>query len=273
MPEYAALSTRYSTIPDALFAAYIKSEPRNICEFIIRIRIEGRFVSPLLGQVELHEALRRGLERESNLNYLGWAMLVLSVADHRNGWRVLKDMRFDGALRDVINGASPGETSLLLFNLSKVSQTKGAECLECIPPENMARTVQSMGLGRAGATLGLVRDFSREYFERVAESLEGTAVCQQVLIEDNLDELRLGLRKFSQLLGDRVCIKVSETEDALGEPLNRLSFYFDTIRVVRFLKGRGIGIPYGVSVSSQYAYWKPRRGNLWVMASVSGPSR
>ena len=41
------------------------------------------------------------------------------------------------------------------------------------------------------------------------------------------------------MLGDRVCVKVSDTEDAFGEPITKLSFYCDTARVVRFLNGRG----------------------------------
>ena len=49
------------------------------------------------------------------------------------------------------------------------------------------------------------------------------------------------------MLGDRVCVKVSDTEDAFGEPITKLSFYCDTARVVRFLNGRGLNIPYGGS--------------------------
>lgn len=256
MPEYATLSAKYSPLPEALFAAYAKSEPRNLCEFVIGIRKGEKYVTSLLSQVDLHEALRKGLERTRNPNLLGWAMLVISVADHRNGWRVLQEARLDAAMRDLVGTATPGEISLFLFNLSKVSQTKGAECLDFIPPKDMARFVQSMGLGRAGAALGLIRDFSAEYFSRLADCIDVSAICQRVLIENDIDELRLGIRKLSQLFGDRICVKVSETDDAFGEPLNRFCFYFDTTKVVRFLKGRRLGIPYGVSIDRHDAYWR-----------------
>ena len=259
MPEYETLSAQYSPMPDALFAAYVDSEPRNICEFIVgirKVRKHGSLVTSIVAQTQLHEKLRTGLERERNLNLLGWAILVIFWADRKNGWRVIKELDLSNFAQDLPNIASPGEISLFLLNLKKVSQTKGAEFLEQVPPAVFARTVESMNLGRGGALLGLIRIFSQEYVIRVAQSLDPIKVCQQVLNEGDLEELKLGLIKLSQLLGDRVCVKVGKTEDAFGETLNRLSFYFDTTKVVRFLKGSQIEIPYGVSSPRQQAYWQ-----------------
>jgi RecA/RadA recombinase len=245
MPEYAEVVSRYAPLPEALFRAYVRSEPRNLCEFLIGVRRNRGTIAHLLGQPELHEHIRKSLERERDPKLLGWAMLVIHAADHRKGWMVLKDVDFGLTNRELISTSSPGEISLFFYNLSKVSQTKGEEYLQFVPVTSLARAIESMGLGRAAGTLEHVARFSSVYFKQLAAALDPNAICNQVLREDSVDVLRAGVRRLSKLMGARVCIKVSNTEDAFGEPISKLSFYFDTVRVTRFLSGRRLDIPYG----------------------------
>jgi PUA domain len=213
-------------------------------------------IAPILQRTELHIKLRKGLERESDLNYLGWAILILFRADRKNGWLVIKDLDLSFFARELQNIASPEMIRQFLLNLKRVSRLKGAEFLQQCDPEVIARSIESMSLGNAGSLLALIRFFSTDYLERVTNLLEPYKICQQVLLEGDLSDLRYGLDRFAQHLRDRICVRASSSEDAFGETLYRLTFYFDTTKVVRFLKGQRLEIPYGTSNSSLQAYWQ-----------------
>jgi hypothetical protein len=255
MPEYAELSSRFSLLPSSLFSAYVRSRPRNVCEMIIGVRKTREILPSILRQTDLHNDLRSGLEKEQDARLLGWAMILIDAADHRQAWRVLESFKFNAACLDLVSTATPTEVALFLLNVAKLSLSKGAEYIRCVPESTMARCLESMPLKTAAATLSHIRRFSEPYSETVANLLDPGAICQQFLREDNLEDLRIGLHRIAWLLRDRVCIKVSETEDAFGEPMSKVAFYFGSVRVVRFLKGWRLAIPYGASPAAIEGYW------------------
>ena len=68
-----------------------------------------------------------------------------------------------------------------------------------------ARLIESMRLNQAAATLEHVLAFSVSYFERLAAVLYPSAVCNQVLREDNVDSLRVGVPEaIASARGSRV---------------------------------------------------------------------
>jgi PUA domain len=256
MPEYDALSTTYSPMPAALFRAYIEVQPRNLCELIVGLRRTRDVLPSLLADHSLAGPLRRGLANERDLNLLGWTMLVIYTASRRDGWRVLKDIDLSGLAADVTTAASPEELSLFIFNLARVSRTKGKEWLERVPYSTMARAIEGMSLLHAGKALTRINQFSVTYCDALCEVLDPAAICQLVLQEENLENLKAGVFRLAQVLRDRVCVKVYASEDGFGEWSNRISFYFDSTRVIRFVRGRRLGLPYARSGPRATAYWR-----------------
>ena len=99
-------------------------------------------------------------------------MFVIHASDHRNGWNVIKDVDFSLGSRESISTSSPNEIGMFLYNLSKVSRTKGEEYLRYVPVESLARAIESMRLNQAAAILEHVLAFSVSYFERLAAVLD-----------------------------------------------------------------------------------------------------
>ena len=248
------LSVRTCQCQRQFFRRMLAVSLRNLCEVIIGLRRSREMVRYVLFAPDTDVAIRHGLERERDLDVLGWERCVLHGASRTHGWSTLKDVDFSGLAREVAASASAAELSRFIFHLSCVSHTKGAEWVSLILPKSMAQAIQSMSLVHAAATLGRIRQFSTEYFALLVDALDREALCQLLLNEDDIHNLKYGIAKLAELLGDRVCIKCAATDDAFGDSMTRLSFYFDTLRIVRFLRGRQLGIPFASSSSNHVAY-------------------
>ena len=79
-----------------------------------------------------------------------------------------------------------------------------------------------------------------------------------MLYEDDIGALRKGLAILGKLCGSRVCIRACTSLDGFGDTVTRLSIYFATQRVVRFLKRETGGMPFGTSPTHKLAYLSRR---------------
>jgi hypothetical protein len=254
LPEFAAMRSAFSPLPQSLFAAYVRSDPRNVCETLIAVRKAKEIVPFILCDASLHGSLQRAFESERDLNLLGWAMLCLHSADKRLAWKVLSPVSMIGAGTEASLTATPDDLRLFIFNMARVSRVKGAEWLDQMPVNLLADVIQSLNLRQAAETLQNIRDFSRERFHMLLSVLDPTRVCEMVLHENDMQALRDGLAILGRLCQDRICIRAYASPDAFGETVTRLSFYFETKRVVRFLKRHTRGMPFGTSPAHKRAY-------------------
>jgi hypothetical protein len=252
LPEFARLRADFSPLPEALFAAYLRTVPRNACETLVAVRKIG-VIAFCLRDATLHASLRRAIENERDLNILGWSMLCLHSADRKLAWNVLRDAGMSGAATEALP-ASPEDIRLFLFNSIRVSRVKGVEWLNLVPRERLVEAIHGLSLKHAAETMQFIYDFSPEYFNALLPAISPARICEQVLHEDDIEALKEGLAILGNLCGNRVCIRAYVSLDGFGESVTRLSFYFDTKRVVRFLKRDTGGMPFGTSVGHKLAY-------------------
>ena len=125
MPEFHELLTRYQPMPAALFKHYVAFEPRNFCEFIIGLRRTPHLLKAIIEDTNLSQHIKKGLEREPNINVLGWAMPVLFLANKKAAWNVIDKTDITTSALEKLNKAEADEVWLFILNLSKISQEKG----------------------------------------------------------------------------------------------------------------------------------------------------
>jgi len=262
MQEYAELSRTFYPFPHALFKAYILCNPRNLCELLVGLRRTRETIPELLKNSSTRLAVKNGLEQERDLSFLGWAMLVMYVADKENSWSILKDTDIKKSANELASISSPEDISLFLFNLSKVSQTKGREWVNGIKPKIMANAIESMPLRNLVRELIRIKEFSPTYFLSLVSTMNLTVIVEKILQEENIQKLKWSLLRLGQILGERFCVKSYAFPDFLGEWSTRLSVYCENARIVRFLPGRRLGIPFSQSTRQNFRYWQWLIGNV-----------
>jgi hypothetical protein len=254
MPEMAELEHTFPKVPNSIFSQYIQSRPRNLCELVIGLRRSKDILSELLSEAECIAPIRAGIERESDLNQVGWAMLAIYSASRKNGWQILKDVDLAAATRESLPTSAPSEIGRFIFNLYRISRTKGGEWVNGVSPKVLASAIQRMPLNHAGATLQRISHFSANYARQLVLAMDPVSVCSLVQQESDYDKLHAGIHHLITTLGPMASVRAYRFQDAFGEWTTRMSFYCGTHRVTRFLRGT-LRVPYGTSIPRMEKYF------------------
>ena len=196
---------------------------------------------------------------------MGWAMLVLSVGDKKNSWKLLESTEIASHASEMMSSAGAGDTSLFLYNLSRISRTKGREWVQSVPCDELARMIESMSLRSLVHSLGRIQEFSKGYFQTVASTLRDLGeVLKKLAQEEDMYVFRWSIDRLARMLGERFCVKAYPFSDFLGEWSTRVSLYCETSRAVRFFPGRRLGIPFSNSPLQNKRYWQ------WLVRNAKG---
>lgn len=253
--EFADLSTRFSPFPSALFREYLASQPRNVCELFIGLRRAPETIHSLLSDQSIRAPIREGLEREQNLDRLGWALLIMFAFDKVNAWSILEKTNVAGRATEDATRADATQVALFLHNLRRISKPKGQEWVEGIAPKELAEILERLQLRYIANSLKHILRFSPRYFETLVEQLSPSVMCEKVLSEDDEHKLKTSLAMLCILLGGRVNVRAVPVQDFSGEWSTRLSFYFKQKSIVRVLPGRRRGIPFANSARQELLHW------------------
>lgn len=261
MQEYAELSNEFTPFPYAFFKTYILSNPRNLCELIVGLRYTRGTIPELLKKSDVRKAIKKSLELERDLSILGWAILVLYVADKDHSWNLIKEADVTTHAEEIASSACSEDMSLFLYNLSKVSLTKGKDWVRGVSCPTMASIIVSMSLRGMVRALIRIKQFSQDYFESLINSMDLSIIVEKILPEERLDILKWSILRLANLLEDRFCVKAYAFPDFLGEWSTRISVYCEKSRIVKFLPGRKLGIPYSQSKEQnrRYLQWLIKR--------------
>jgi len=268
MPEYSEFAEKYHPFPLKLFYEYASYAPRNFSEFIIGLRLSPDIARSILISEELRKNIVDSLQREPNLTLLGWALRTMDIVDHKACWAIVKEANLTINAETKIRQTDPSGISLFLFNLHIVSLVKGREWVAQVDKKLLADKISRLPLRHFTTSLQRIRDFSDIYFQEFIDVLDASVICNKIIEEENLHNLRLSLHRLVKLLGTRVDVRVTATPDFSGEYATKIAFYYCNKRVLRFVPGRNLRIPYSYSKPQTLRYWGWLRDNMASHAKV-----
>jgi hypothetical protein len=252
--EYDDLVGRFGPIPIGLFRYYITQRPRNLCEFIVGLRRAPEILPQILAEPELDPHFRWAFESEIRLTNLGWALLVLFAVSKSAGWRILENVDMTRYAVGAVERADGGELSLFLFNMKKVSQTKGNEWISAVPAPLLANRITQLRLRELSGTLISVQQLSKPIASSVSRAISADVFCEKFMNEDRFDALVQAIDRLGRLLGERVDIKVSWVRDFAGEWSTQIAFYCDNRKRFRIFRGQLRGLPFSQSPAQHQRY-------------------
>lgn len=269
MPDYNDFSVSFSPFPLELFKRYVSSLPRNLSEMVIGLRFAPTMLSGILRDVSLTESIRTCLERDQNITMLGWALVILKACDGGATWRILESTNFDYHVKHVANLDNPGEATMFIYNLSKVSDIKLKEWITGMPFEKMTEILLAVEFRALTLTLLKIKKTNQDYFHRLLEHISSDVICEKFLGEQSLDKLRINLSILPKLLRGYVDIRSATRTDFAGERHTKISLYIKNKRVSRTISGQMRGIPYSNSHRSHKAYqnwlWDNRKKDSFIV--------
>jgi predicted ribosome-associated RNA-binding protein Tma20 len=268
MPEYSELAGKYHPFPFSLFHLYVSYRPRNFCEFIIGLRRTPEIARSILNSKDLKRNIISSLESEPSLTLLGWALRAMDIVDHKATWSILKDADLTIDASHKISCSEPSDISLFIFNLHIVSLVKGREWVNQIDEKCLAEKLSMLPLRHFTSSLQRIERFSDSYLDKCINALNVSTICDKIVEEENLKTLRLSLHRLIQVLGQRVDVRVTANPDFSGEYASKIAFYFCNKRVLRFIPGRNLGIPYSHSKLQTLKYWEWLRKNMAIHAKI-----
>jgi RecA/RadA recombinase len=247
MPEYAEMISRFTTFPLSLFSDYIRNNPRNLCELLIGLRRSPQLLKDLLVNSSLDEAMIAGLEREGNLALLGISLLIMSANDKRAFWRIIEQVDFKSNAQSFVDRSDSIQISYFIHNIKITCYEKGKEWLSGICPATLNKKLSELPIKHLVNCWLKIKRFSLGYFQQMMDDLDLSITIEKFLEEENIDDLKIGILRLCQLFEGKVDVRSTSRPDFTGEWTTKVSFYCENRKAIRFVPGRGLGIPYSTS--------------------------